>query len=168
MSGNGTLYIGMTSNLVQRVWQHREKVADCFTERYGVVRLVWFAEFGSAEAAIIREKQLKKWKRAWKMRLIEKEKITYFVGVPTMSLEIMNHPDRDKYDLSSLKDITAGGAPRPSRTPASRRLALFSARRCPATGSRRPPTPLRPTRPPGRSRRVRSAPQALARRSRSP
>ena len=47
------------------------------------------------------------------MRLIEKEKITYFVGVPTMSLELMNHPDRDKYDLSSLTDITAGGAPRP-------------------------------------------------------
>ena len=47
------------------------------------------------------------------LRLIEKERITYFVGVPTMSLELMNHPDRDKYDLSSLKDITAGGAPRP-------------------------------------------------------
>ena len=49
------------------------------------------------------------------LRLIEKEKITYFVGVPTMSLEIMNHPDRNKYDLSSLKDITAGGAPRPAK-----------------------------------------------------
>ena len=51
--------------------------------------------------------------RAEALRLIEKEKITYFVGVPTMSLELMNHPDRHKYDLSSLKDITAGGAPRP-------------------------------------------------------
>ena len=74
---NGTLYIGMTSNLVQRIWQHREKVVDGFTERYGVVRLVWFAEFGSAEAAIVREKQLKKWNRAWKMRLIEKENPTW-------------------------------------------------------------------------------------------
>ncbi|HWU92821.1 MAG TPA: class I adenylate-forming enzyme family protein, partial [Sphingomicrobium sp.] len=54
-----------------------------------------------------------KWDAAEALRLIEEERITYFVGVPTMSLEIMNHPDRDKYDLSSLKDITAGGAPRP-------------------------------------------------------
>jgi len=54
-----------------------------------------------------------KWDASEALRLIEKEKVTYFVGVPTMSLEVMNHPDRDKYDLSSLKDITAGGAPRP-------------------------------------------------------
>ncbi len=54
-----------------------------------------------------------KWDAAEALRLIEREKITYFVGVPTMSLELMNHPDRHKYDLSSLKDITAGGAPRP-------------------------------------------------------
>ncbi len=54
-----------------------------------------------------------KWDAEEALRLIEKEKITYFVGVPTMSLELMNHPKRDKYDLSSLKDITAGGAPRP-------------------------------------------------------
>jgi acyl-CoA synthetase (AMP-forming)/AMP-acid ligase II len=54
-----------------------------------------------------------KWDSGEALKLIEKEKITYFVGVPTMSLELMNHPDRHKYDLSSLKDITAGGAPRP-------------------------------------------------------
>ena len=54
-----------------------------------------------------------KWDASEALRLIEKEKITYFVGVPTMSLELMSHPDRYKYDLSSLKDITAGGAPRP-------------------------------------------------------
>jgi len=54
-----------------------------------------------------------KWDASEALRLIEKEKITYFVGVPTMSLELLNHPDRAKYDLSSLKDITAGGAPRP-------------------------------------------------------
>jgi len=54
-----------------------------------------------------------KWDPAEAMRLIEKEKITYFVGVPTMSLELMQHPDRAKYDLSSLSDIAAGGAPRP-------------------------------------------------------
>jgi long-chain acyl-CoA synthetase len=54
-----------------------------------------------------------KWDAQEALRLIEKERITYFVGVPTMSLELMNHPDRHNYDLSSLKDITAGGAPRP-------------------------------------------------------
>jgi long-chain acyl-CoA synthetase len=54
-----------------------------------------------------------KWDAGEALRLIEKEHITYFVGVPTMSLELMNHPDRDKYDLSSLTDITGGGAPRP-------------------------------------------------------
>ena len=54
-----------------------------------------------------------KWDAGEALRLIEKEKITYFVGVPTMSLELMNHPDRDKYDLSTLTDIAAGGAPRP-------------------------------------------------------
>ena len=54
-----------------------------------------------------------KWDATEALRLIEKEKITYFVGVPTMSLELMNHPERGNYDLSSLKDITAGGAPRP-------------------------------------------------------
>ena len=55
-----------------------------------------------------------KWDAGEALRLIEREGITYFVGVPTMSLELMTHPDRDKYDLSSLKDITAGGAPRPT------------------------------------------------------
>ncbi|MEO8547041.1 MAG: class I adenylate-forming enzyme family protein [Sphingomicrobium sp.] len=54
-----------------------------------------------------------KWDAGEALRLIEREKITYFVGVPTMSLELMNHPDRAKYDLSSMTDITAGGAPRP-------------------------------------------------------
>jgi acyl-CoA synthetase (AMP-forming)/AMP-acid ligase II len=54
-----------------------------------------------------------KWDATEALRLIEKEKVTYFVGVPTMSLELMNHPERHRFDLSSLKDITAGGAPRP-------------------------------------------------------
>ena len=56
---------------------------------------------------------LPKWDAGEALRLIEKEKITYFVGVPTMSLELMQHPDRDKYDLSTMTDIAAGGAPRP-------------------------------------------------------
>ena len=70
---NGTLYIGVTSDLVKRVWQHKEGLADGFTQQYGVKTLVWFEPQGSAEAAIIREKQLKKWRRTWKIQLIEEK-----------------------------------------------------------------------------------------------
>lgn len=68
---NGTLYVGVTSNLVQWVWQHREHLAEGFTKEHDVTRLVWFEMHDSMEAAISREKQIKKWNRAWKMRLIE-------------------------------------------------------------------------------------------------
>ncbi|MFO1473428.1 MAG: GIY-YIG nuclease family protein [Lysobacterales bacterium] len=67
----GTLYIGVTSDLIARIWQHREHVVEGFTNRYGVVRLVWYEQHGSMESAILREKQLKKWNREWKIRLIE-------------------------------------------------------------------------------------------------
>lgn len=67
----GTLYVGVTSDLVQRVWQHREGLADGFTRKYGVKTLVWFEGTGSIEAAIRREKQIKNWKREWKIALIE-------------------------------------------------------------------------------------------------
>ena len=69
----GTLYIGVTSNLVQRVWQHKNDVIAGFTEKYEVHKLVWFELHGSMEAAITREKQLKKRNRAWKIELIETE-----------------------------------------------------------------------------------------------
>ena len=68
---NGTLYIGMTSNLVARIWQHREHVVDGFTQHYGVTRLVCYEMHGAIEAAITREKRIENWKRAWKLRLIE-------------------------------------------------------------------------------------------------
>ncbi|MDQ2989326.1 MAG: GIY-YIG nuclease family protein [Pseudomonadota bacterium] len=68
----GTLYIGVTSNLVQRVWQHREALADGFTKTYRVKRLVWFEVHDGMYAAITREKQLKKWNRTWKINLIQK------------------------------------------------------------------------------------------------
>jgi putative endonuclease len=70
---NGTLYIGVTNDLVRRVWQHREGLdPDSFTARYGVTRLVWFEEHPEPGAAIRREKNLKKWKRDWKLALIER------------------------------------------------------------------------------------------------
>jgi putative endonuclease len=68
---NGTLYIGVTSALVQRVWQHQTKAVEGFTARYGVDQLVHFAALGDAANALRREKQLKKWRRAWKIQLIE-------------------------------------------------------------------------------------------------
>jgi putative endonuclease len=68
---NGTLYVGVTSDLVQRVWQHREDIIDGFTKRYGVHMLVYYELLSDMESAIVREKQLKKWNRAWKLRLIE-------------------------------------------------------------------------------------------------
>jgi putative endonuclease len=67
----GTLYIGVTSNLIQRVAQHRMKLVKSFTGKYDVSLLVYFEQFDDAENAIKREKQLKKWNRAWKVRLIE-------------------------------------------------------------------------------------------------
>jgi putative endonuclease len=68
---NGTLYIGVTSDLVKRGWQHRNDAASGFSKRYGVHRLVYFEMHASMEAAIIREKRLKKWNRKWKLELIE-------------------------------------------------------------------------------------------------
>ena len=69
---NGTLYVGVTSNLTQRVWQHKSNLVQGFTKRYEVHTLAWFEPHGSMESAIAREKAIKGWKRAWKIALIEK------------------------------------------------------------------------------------------------
>ena len=69
----GTLYIGVTNDLVRRVFEHRLKAAESFTKRHDVVRLVYFECFDDIEQAIHREKRLKKWARAWKVSLIEKD-----------------------------------------------------------------------------------------------
>ena len=68
---NGTLYIGVTSDLVKRVWQHKTNCVPGFTETYGVHMLVFYEMHVSMEDAILREKRLKKWNRMWKLRLIE-------------------------------------------------------------------------------------------------
>lgn len=67
----GTLYLGVTSDLVRRIHEHRTDATVGFTSRYGVKRLVWFETYSDAISAISREKQLKKWRRDWKIRLIE-------------------------------------------------------------------------------------------------
>ena len=69
---NGTLYTGVTSNLITRVYEHKKNLADGFTKKYNVHLLIWYEVHQSAESAITREKQIKAWKRAWKLRLIEK------------------------------------------------------------------------------------------------
>ena len=69
---NGTLYVGVTSNLVQRVWQHKNDLVEGFTKRYGVHTLVWYEVHESMVSAISREKAIKEWKRTWKLELIEK------------------------------------------------------------------------------------------------
>lgn len=70
---NGTLYIGVTSDLVSRCWQHRQGIAKGFSKTYEVKRLVYYETHQTMTDAISREKQLKKWNRAWKVSLIEKE-----------------------------------------------------------------------------------------------
>ena len=74
---HGTLYTGVTSNLLGRVWQHREEVTRGFTKRYGVKRLVWFEVHETMESAIRREKTVKGWARQWKIELIERENATW-------------------------------------------------------------------------------------------
>lgn len=73
----GTLYIGVTSNLVKRVWEHRTDVVDGFTNRYRVHLLVWFEQHDSMHAAITREKALKSWNRVWKLELVERTNPTW-------------------------------------------------------------------------------------------
>jgi len=69
---NGTLYIGVTNDLIRRVYEHKNELIEGFTEKYGVHRLVYFEETSDIESAILREKRLKKWNRKWKLELIEK------------------------------------------------------------------------------------------------
>jgi putative endonuclease len=70
---NGTLYVGVTSNLVKRVWEHKNDMVEGFTKRYAVHRLVWYELHENMESAISREKRIKNWKRKWKLQLIEKD-----------------------------------------------------------------------------------------------
>ena len=81
---NGTLYIGVTSNLVQRIWQHKNDLVEGFTEKYEVHSLVYFELLDDMPNAITREKQMKKWNRAWKLSLIEKQNPTWQDLWPTI------------------------------------------------------------------------------------
>lgn len=69
---NGTIYTGVTSDLVKRVWEHRNHLIEGFTSKYGVSMLVWYEQHENMDSAIRREKAIKNWKRAWKVKAIEK------------------------------------------------------------------------------------------------
>jgi putative endonuclease len=68
---NGTIYVGVTSDLLKRTWEHKNGVTEGFTRKYGVHDLVWFEQHATMESAIAREKAIKSWQRTWKIRLIE-------------------------------------------------------------------------------------------------
>lgn len=68
---NGTIYVGVISNILRRIWQHKEGLVEGFTKHYDVNKLVWMESHESAESAITREKRIKKWNREWKLKLIE-------------------------------------------------------------------------------------------------
>jgi len=70
---NGTLYVGVTSNLIKRIWEHKNKVIQGFTQKYSVDKLVYFEQYRDPENAIKREKRLKRYNRQWKLELVEKE-----------------------------------------------------------------------------------------------
>jgi putative endonuclease len=74
---NGTLYIGVTNDLIKRVWQHKNKAADGFTKKYEVDKLVYYESTENIESTILREKQLKKWNRDWKIRLIQEKNLEW-------------------------------------------------------------------------------------------
>jgi putative endonuclease len=70
---HGTLYIGVTNDLIRRGYEHRSKAVDGFTRRYGIDKIVWYEVYEDVLSAIAREKELKKWRRDWKIRLIEEQ-----------------------------------------------------------------------------------------------
>jgi putative endonuclease len=76
-SRHGTLYTGVTSDLARRIWAHRSGIAEGFTKRYGLKLLVWYEVHTTMESAIVREKRIKAWKRAWKITLIERMNPTW-------------------------------------------------------------------------------------------
>jgi putative endonuclease len=82
----GTFYIGVTSDLIARLWQHRNGQVKCFTSRYGVYMLVRFELFGTMHDAISREKQVKRWHRPWKINLIETENPQWIDLAPSIGL----------------------------------------------------------------------------------
>ena len=100
---NGTICTGSTDDIIKRVYEHREKVRRGFTAKYGVSSLVWYEQRGSRETAFRRERQIKEWRRSWKLRLIEQDNPTW----------------RDLYEdlVPGINDPQPPGLPGPPDTP---------------------------------------------------
>jgi putative endonuclease len=81
---HGTLYVGSTPDLIRRIWEHKTKAVGGFTAKYGVDRLVWFEAHENMAAAAKRERQIKEWKRAWKIELIERDNPQWIDLYPTL------------------------------------------------------------------------------------
>ncbi len=81
----GALYVGVSGRLPQRIWEHKNGVFDSFTKRFGIDKLVWYEVHDNAEAAITREKQIKDWKRAWKIELIERDNPNWVDRYPAIA-----------------------------------------------------------------------------------
>ncbi|MFZ3235003.1 MAG: GIY-YIG nuclease family protein [Stellaceae bacterium] len=82
---HGSLYVGSTSDLARRAWEHRVKAVPGFTAKYGIDRLVWFERHETLEAAMIRERRIKGWKRSWKIELIEQDNPHWIDRYPDIS-----------------------------------------------------------------------------------
>jgi putative endonuclease len=82
---HGTLYVGSTPDLIRRIWEHKTKAIPGFTAKYDVDRLVWFEAHDSIAAAATRERQIKEWKRAWKIELIERDNPQWIDLYPSLS-----------------------------------------------------------------------------------
>ena len=82
---NGTLYIGVTNDIIRRIFEHKSKAVPGFTKRYAVDRLVWYEIYEDPTSAITREKELKKWRREWKIRLIEEQNPQWIDLYPQIS-----------------------------------------------------------------------------------
>jgi putative endonuclease len=82
---HGTLYLGVTNDLVRRIYEHMSKIVPGFTKQYNVVHLVWFEAYDDPVNAIEREKEIKKWRRDWKIRLIEEENPDWFDLYPSIT-----------------------------------------------------------------------------------
>jgi putative endonuclease len=86
---NGTIYTGVTSDLVKRAYQHRHGLIDGFSSKYGCKMLVWYEQHDMIEAAIVREKRIKEWQRKWKLELIEQSNS----GWRDLSIDLLGPPD---------------------------------------------------------------------------
>jgi putative endonuclease len=118
---NGTLYIGVTSDLIQRVWQHKNHVVEGFTEKYNVELLVWYEQHETMESAIVREKAIKKWNRAWKLKMIEKTNPDWSDLWPVITGEQVDFrvADTDCYSHVPSRHSRAGGNPAEQTSPHS-------------------------------------------------